>query len=160
MDKENRINPEDEAVRLWMTPDIENQITSYVANGGSFFAWHTGLSSYVQKGKFVSMLKGSFRFHPSINKPVKYITKQNDFFDISPVAFEVMDEHYFVECDLQNTNVFMYSESADGASVAGWAHNFGKGRVCCITPTHRLEGLTNPEFLKLLGKTVKWCCKI
>jgi len=41
--KENRLNPFDEIVKEWMTEELAFEITRYVANGGGWMAWHSGL---------------------------------------------------------------------------------------------------------------------
>jgi len=160
LDKENRINPEDKEVKYWMDEGIEAQIEDYVASGGSWLAWHAGLSSYKQGGLYYAMLRGYFKYHPSVNKEVRYIPSGNALGDYVPEPFAFIDEHYFVECDTANTNVFLLSESDDGQSTAGWAHEYGQGRVCCLTPAHRVEGLTNPKMIDLLAQCVKWCVDI
>lgn len=158
MNCENRINPQDKLVDNWMAPEIEKAIVNYVSEGGGLLAWHAGLASYSETGDYVKMLKGYFKFHPAKNKPVRYYTVGSDMSSGELyMDFEVIDEHYFVECDEGNTEVFMLSESADGNSIAGWKHKFGKGRVCCITPSHREEGLLHPDMLKLLRNSIDWC---
>lgn len=157
LNKENRINPTDPNVNLWMTPDLETQITDYVRCGGSWLAWHAGLASYPEEGPFGTMLKGMFKFHPRINKPVTYNFRGQEPIGLGkPMHFETIDEHYFVECDLENTQVFLESTSMDGKSLAGWAHHYGDGRVLCMTPTHRREGLTHPEMIRLLQNSISW----
>ncbi|WHX49449.1 ThuA domain-containing protein [Paenibacillus woosongensis] len=156
LNKENRLNPTDEQIRCWMTPELETQISDYVQQGGSWLAWHAGLASYPEEGPYGLMLKGMFKFHPRVNKPVKYQRRGEPCFLGAPTRFEVIDEHYFVECDQTNTHVFLEAESLDGVSVAGWAHNFGAGRVCCVTPTHRAEGLAHPEMHRLIRESIQW----
>ncbi|MGG6309380.1 ThuA domain-containing protein [Paenibacillus macerans] len=157
LNKENRLNPTDQHVKLWMTPDLETQIADYVRRGGSWLGWHAGLASYPEEGPFGTMLKGMFKFHPRVNKPVAYSSRDQEPLALGkPLQFEAIDEHYFVECDLENTQVFLESTSADGRSMAGWAHHFGDGRVLCITPTHRREGLTHPEVVRLLRDSISW----
>lgn len=157
LDKENRLNPVDEEVKYWMNTDAENGIARYVASGGAWLAWHAGLASYPTGGAYHAMLRGFFKYHPSKNKTVKYIPFGNALKIYKPEEFSFIDEHYFVECDETNTNVFLLSESDDGTSVAGWAHSYENGRVCCITPAHRAEGLLHPKMIELLSECVKWC---
>lgn len=157
--KENRVNPTDKIVENWMTPEIEVKILEYVRNGGSWMAWHSGLCSYEEAAGFISMLRGYFLHHPSENKNVRYIPKENNSGISLNEAFEAVDEHYFVKCDTESNLVFLEAESADGECEAGWAHEFDAGRVCCLTPTHREEGLTNKLMLKTLCDCIKWCCK-
>lgn len=150
--KEDRVNPEDEQVTDWMDSDMSKQIAHYVSNGGSWLAWHSGLASYPVNGEYVGMLQGYFESHPEQHKIVRYLSagRERQFF-----AFE--DEHYFVFCNETETEVFLRSESEDGSSIAGWKHTYGSGKVCCLTPAHKLEGLGDPGFVKLLRESLVWC---
>lgn len=156
--KENRINPADEVVYNWMTPELEQQITLFVKNGGSLFAWHSGIVSYEGNQLFADMLRGCFEYHPS-EREVKY-TGVNNIIGILPKeSFEVLDEHYMVKANPIENSVFLTSRSTEGEVEAGWAHEYGNGRVCCLTPTHRAEGMTNNVMLDLLSQCVSWCLK-
>jgi type 1 glutamine amidotransferase len=156
--KENRVNPKDEVINNWMTPEIETKILEYVSRGGSWLAWHTGMASYPEAGDYSGMLRGYFVSHPSDNKNVKYFAKENNIGISLMESFEAIDEHYFVWCNAEMDSVFLTAESVDGKCEAGWAHEVGAGRVCCLTPTHREEGMTNNGMLQILGDCVKWCC--
>lgn len=155
--KENRVAPQEDENARWMTSEIEEAITRYVERGGGWLAWHSGLAGYDPSGEYVAMTKGRFLHHPVEHRSVRYIPAQEAGFPETG-GFEVLDEHYFVECKEAETEVYLRSESADGKSVAGWRHEFGLGRVCCLTPAHRREGLSDPAFLRLLGQAVRWCC--
>ncbi|MDQ0229010.1 ThuA domain-containing protein [Metabacillus malikii] len=155
--KENRINPTDEKVDTWMTEEIGTAITEYVNQGGGWLGWHSGLASYPPDSNYIKLLKGHFEYHPELHQQVKYTSVDgNDSF--GAVAFDILDEHYFVNVNEAETNIFLTSQSEDGHSVAGWSHSFGNGRVSCLTPAHNKEGLENGEFIKLLAKTIKWVC--
>jgi type 1 glutamine amidotransferase len=41
-------------------------------------------------------------------------------------------------------------------SAAGWAYDYGKGRVCYLAPGHMMTDLWNPEYEKLQKNAVKW----
>jgi type 1 glutamine amidotransferase len=155
--KEDRVNPNEAEVQTWMTDDIAAEITRYVEYGGSWLAWHSGLASYNPDGEFVQMLRGYFQHHPALNQPVIYTA----FDQINPegnVKFEILDEHYFVYCDEASTEIFLLSESIDGKSIAGWRHSFGLGKVCCLTPAHRKEGLQDSNVISILAENIRWCC--
>jgi len=149
--KENRVAPNEDEHARWMTRDIADAIVRYVEGGGGWLAWHSGLASYDSNGAYVSMLKGHFLYHPAEHRPVRYDREAGE-------SFEFLDEHYFVECRAEETEVFLRSESEDGASIAGWRHAHGRGRVCCLTPAHRREGLLHPELLVELRRALVWCC--
>jgi type 1 glutamine amidotransferase len=154
--KENRVNPADENVETWMTEEVSSKITNYVENGGSWLAWHSGLASFPVDGAYIKMLKGYFLYHPQKHHLVHYKAFADNSALPSATSFDIVDEHYFVHCDSENTNVFLFSESIDGQSAAGWCHSFGDGKVCCLTPAHNKDGLLNEEFLETLKNCVNW----
>lgn len=161
--KENRTSPTDTNPRNWMTDELEENIVRFVGNGGGWLSWHSGMASYAEDGPLNSMLRGYFAYHPDERKIVRYRREPiGPFGELAKVneSFEFEDEHYFVVCDRRQTNVFLHSDSADGQSIAGWSHDFGEGRVCCLTPAHTLEGLLHPELSKLLRSAVMWCSRM
>jgi type 1 glutamine amidotransferase len=156
--KENRLNPRDEKIMTWMTPDIAAAIMKYVDDGGSWLAWHTGMAEYPTDSDYIQMLRGYFKYHPKEHQQVTYIMEPSNAENLDPVSlFTLLDEHYFVECDTANTEVYLTSQSIDGKSIAGWSHKFGSGRVCCITPAHTKEALLDPSLSQLLGQKIEWC---
>ena len=38
----------------------------------------------------------------------------------------------------------------------GWSYEYGKGRVCYMSPGHMLTDLWNPEYIKLQQNAVRW----
>ncbi|WP_400246721.1 ThuA domain-containing protein [Niallia sp. JL1B1071] len=153
---ENRVNPTDDKVNTWMTEEIASAITQYVETGGGWLAWHSGLSSYGIDSKYTQMVRGYFKYHPDKHQVVRYTsTTDNDILS-ADVTLDLIDEHYFVHCDKENTTIFLQSNSIDGKSIAGWYHSYGNGKVCCLTPTHNKEGLLDPAFKEILKKCVMW----
>ena len=146
---ENRIDPREEQSQLWMTKELEADIAQYVQNGGRWLAWHSGMASFPLEGDYVKMLRGHFAYHPD-QQTVKYTAAAEQSLIRKDTTFEFMDEHYFVECDEANTQVFLRSESVDGSSIAGWHHDYGQGRVYCLAPAHNCGGLLNRDFLHVL----------
>lgn len=146
---EDRLAPERDEDARWMTPEVAAVIAGYVEAGGGWLAWHSGLASYDPDGEYVAMLRGYFLSHPSEHQLVTYTGDDG--------SFDIVDEHYFVHCDTERTEVFLRSSSVDGTSIAGWRHAHGAGRVACFTPAHRAEGLLNANVLKLLEQSVDWC---
>lgn len=156
--KEDRLNPEGAEVKRWLDADLAAGLTRYVESGGSLLAWHSGLASYAEDGDYIQMLRGYFKYHPRDHQVVKYVPEPGS--SIADEGFEVLDEQYFVYCDEAKTDVFLRSETAtDGKSAAGWRHVYGQGRVCCLTPAHRREGLYHPAVIQLLRRCVQYCCK-
>lgn len=153
--KEDRLNPTDENVETWMTEELAEAIVQYVNQGGGWLAWHSGLASYSIDSSYTKMLRGHFEYHPVEHAQVKYTSLEGKEL-FGSVTFEILDEHYFVKVDEEHTNVFLKSKSVDGHSIGGWSHDFGEGRVCCLTPAHNEEGLVHEDFIQVLANTIKW----
>lgn len=151
---ENRLNPDAENIETWMTSEDASRINEYVEHGGSFLAWHSGLASYENIVNYMNMLKGRFLSHPDEHQLVTYKTS-SEINNQSDYAF--LDEHYFVKVQEEKTDVFLTSHSVDGESIAGWRHEYGKGKVLCLVPAHLKEGLLNESFIQTLSKSLKWC---
>ncbi|WP_158638602.1 ThuA domain-containing protein [Metabacillus litoralis] len=151
--KANRLNPTEEKPRYWMCEKLEEKICQYVKQGGSWFVWHSGLSSYENFKKYYEMVQGKFDFHPSEHQHVSYQPTG----EVTTIRnqFSMVDEHYFVTCDESNTDVFLRAVSAKGNTVAGWTHAYGMGRVVCLTPAHNKEELVSNEMVDLLAKSLK-----
>ena len=147
--KQNPLNAPNEPFDPWMSAEIEAAILAYVESGGRWLAWHTGLAGYDKDSAYVGMLRGRFVHHPDM-KAVAY-TRAADGAEVVTLH----DEHYFVEVDERGTEVYLRSKSADGESLAGWAHAYGKGKVCCLTPAHTREALLDDGFQALLAERLR-----
>ncbi|RKL67400.1 trehalose utilization [Salipaludibacillus neizhouensis] len=156
--KENRLNPEDDIVTIWMDKDTASAITKYVENGGGWIAWHSGMAKYENVTEYISMLRGQFKYHGA-HQIVEYIAEPGSDFIVKDNTFKFLDEHYMVDCEEENTNVLLRSRSVDGDSIAAWAHEYGNGRVMCIAPAHLEEGLLHPAFQKMMVNSLKWCAR-
>ncbi|UKS28271.1 ThuA domain-containing protein [Paenibacillus sp. HWE-109] len=150
--KENRLDPEGDSQWMWMTEEISEAIQQYVMRGGGWLAWHSGLASYPANGGYVQMLRGHFLSHPTLHQPVDY--------EGAGIRFTILDEHYFVSCQEDQTEVYLRSSSVDGNSIAAWRHTFGDGRVSCFTPAHLPDGLEHASVIQLLGEALAWCAGV
>lgn len=153
---EDRIDPQNQPEARWMTSEVAHKIEAYVFKGGSWIAWHAGLASYPEDEEYVRMLRGYFISHPSIHAEVTYTPVEGTKLGALGEPFQFKDEHYFVACSEENTEVFLRSTSRDGESTAGWTHAYGDGRVGCITPAHLAEGLLNPAFIEVMRRLFTW----
>ena len=74
------------------------------------------------------------------------------------------DEQHYVEYDKDKKYILMESENIDGLtyeklgakSPAGWAYDYGKGRVVFTAVGHTIHALWNPEHVKLQRRSVQW----
>ena len=151
--KENRTTPEQEDPKLWLTSELDQALWDYVSNGGNMLILHGGLSAYPENSRMRQLAKGHFIHHPAEHLDVTYSGIAPDS---EGVSFHFLDEHYFVEVDEADTEVFLKSTSTAGEQIAACRHKVGKGRVLILTPTHRKEGFENEAFKDLFKKSVTW----
>lgn len=153
LSKENRTTPEDEDTKPWLTPEFDQVLWDYVSNGGSMLVLHGGLSAYPEDSRMRQLAKGHFVHHPAEHLDVTYegTTPQS-----KEISFHFLDEHYFVEVDEDETDVFLKSSSTAGNQIAAWRHSIGKGKVLCLTPAHRKEGFDDEMFTRLFKESVEW----
>ena len=69
--------------------------------------------------------------------------------------------------DKDPKNIILQSENIDGLryetygtkAIAGWAYDYGKGRVAYTSPGHTLHALWQPEYVKIQQNAVRWLLK-
>lgn len=148
---ENRLAPNDDTDLVWLTDELDIALEAYVKEGGRLFVLHSALASFDFDSRYIQMLRGGFKHHPEKHCIVRYFSDEGAA-AFAGHDFSIDDEHYHVEL-LGNTNVFLHAESLEhGRFINGWYHDFGKGKVLCIAPTHTAEGYENPGLIKLLGE--------
>lgn len=146
--KMNVLNPRDEQLVTWLTAEFDEKIVNYVKDGGSVLAWHAGMAEYPKETRYTQMLRGSFDYHPPGLQEVTYMQNEK--------TFTLLDEHYFVHCDVDNTEVDLRSTGEAGNSIACWKHSYGKGKICCFTPAHTKEGMLHESISLLLAERINW----
>lgn len=146
--KEGRLDPTGTAAGEWMTASVEEAVERYVREGGVWIAWHSGLAGNDKESKYYQLLKGYFEYHPSVHQTVTYTAVPG--MSSMEGSYSAVDEHYFVACDTDNTQVFLSAASVDGESPAGWQHAYGSGNVICYTPGHTNESMLHDTQLHWL----------
>jgi type 1 glutamine amidotransferase len=78
--------------------------------------------------------------------------------------FIVTDEQHYMKYEKDAKHLLLESVNEEGltykelgaAAPAGWAYDYGKGRVCYLGPGHMLTDLWNPEYIKLQQNAARW----
>lgn len=146
---------------IWCNEEWSNILKRRIADEGmGFLAVHCGLTDLPKEHIITrEILRAQFITHPP-QCEVKFIPEKNHPIneDVTEFTFPAIDEHYIIEMlpDFP-TEVLGYTVSHHGKQPALWAHSFGKGRVCGITPGHSTENLIFTEYVKLLKNAANWC---
>ncbi|MDR2649874.1 MAG: ThuA domain-containing protein [Clostridiales bacterium] len=141
----------------WYDGGMSAALLNAVKNGAGYLAVHCGMANVPESGPiYTELLRGAFISHPPAC-PVKFTPRPGHPITEGVKPFETHDEHYVVRVLTDQTDILGYSTSRLATNIALWAHEYGKGRVCGVTPGHRENTLLNPEYVKLLKNAVNWC---
>ena len=154
--KANNVSSTDES--LWMTEEIEQAFREYVGKGNGLLALHSGTAGYEHAAVLRGLLGGVFASHPE-QCPVTVEVQTGHPLTAGSSSFTVKDEHYFMELDDAQVDVFLTTRSEHGSQPGGWTRPEGDGRVCVLTPGHNVEVWLHPSFQALLHNALQWCGK-
>jgi hypothetical protein len=148
----------------WMTEEQGKAVKDFVQDGGAALFYHNVTYISPRNQNFRDVLGAVTGEHPPLRPfKVKIVNKEH------PITrgigdFVVTDEQHFVTYEKDPKYILMESVNEDGltwrdlggSSVAGWAYDYGKGRVCYLAPGHVITALWNPEYEKIQRNAVKW----
>lgn len=157
--------------KMWITPEQGKAVKNFVMNGGGAFFYHN--NSHVSLGSedYRDVEGAIYTGHPEVRPFKVKIVNTGHPITKGIKDFVVTDEQHYVKYDKDPKNVLMRSVNEDGLSYtgsigdqgttceAGWAYDYGKGRVVFMAPGHMISVLWNPEYEVLQKNAVKWLLK-
>jgi type 1 glutamine amidotransferase len=163
----NRGWPE-EHPEAWITAEQGKAIKDFVQSGGALYALHNSSHISLSSPDYREVMGGAYIDHPPL-RPFK-VTVVNKEHPITRGVqdFIVNDEQHFVTYDKDSKHILLRSENIDGLrdvyegkdygtqAIAGWAYDYGKGRVAFTAVGHTLHALWQPEYYKLQKNAVRW----
>lgn len=155
--KSNNVSATDQAG--WMSNSIQTAFVNHVHKGNGLLAIHSGIAEYEQKSELRRLLGGVFTQHPD-QCPVSIEPHAGHPLSAGSESFTLPDEHYFVEIDDPQVDIFMTTRSIHGEQPGGWRREEGAGRVVVLTPGHNEEVWLHQSFQSLLLNALRWCSKI
>jgi type 1 glutamine amidotransferase len=160
----NSPQPKPEA---WITEEQGAAVKEFVEAGGGFYSLHNNSNVSLYSKNYRDVMGGAYVGHPAL-RPFRVRVVNKDH----PITrgihdFVVNDEQHFVTYDKDPKYVLLESENTDGLeyeqygrkSVAGWAYDYGKGRVVFTAAGHTNHALWVPEYFELQKRAVKWLLK-
>jgi hypothetical protein len=151
----------------WMTPEEGKAVKDFVRGGGAALFYHNSTYISPHNQDFRDVIGAVTLEHPAI-RPFKVNIVNHDH----PITrgvndFVVTDEQHFEKYEKDPKYILMRSVNENGltwrdlgnSSVAGWAYDYGKGRVCYLAPGHTITALWNPEYEKIQKNAAKWLLK-
>ncbi len=156
----------------WITEEQGAAIKDFVEAGGGLYALHNSSHISLSSRSYREVMGGAYIDHPPLRPfKVSVVNKEH------PITrgvqdFMVNDEQHFVTYDKDPQYIFLRSENIDGLTdvyegkdlgakaIAGWAYDFGKGRVVFTAPGHTLHAMWQPEYFKLQKNAVRWLLRM
>lgn len=148
----------------WITAEQGRAVKEFVESGGGALFYHNTTYISPHNQDFRDVLGAVTEEHPPLRPFRVRIVNTNHPITTGVRDFVVTDEQHFVRYEKDPKHILMQSVNEDGktwknlgtTSVAGWAYDFGKGRVCYLAPGHLISALWNPEYVKIQQNAVKW----
>lgn len=146
-----------------VTEVMGGELKSYVEQGGSFLAVHSG-NVFTGEGdgikEYTEFVGNRFLSHPLRCEVTLKKEKEHPVMKGVAEEFLIRDEHYQMEILAQDADIFLTSHSkTGGVQTAGYTREIGNGRLCVLTPGHTLSVWQNREFQKIFLNAMQWCLK-
>jgi hypothetical protein len=148
----------------WITSAQGRAVKEFVAGGGGVLFYHNVTYISPHNDDFRDVLGAVTEQHPPLRPFKVKIVNKNHPITQGVKEFVVTDEQHFVNYQKDPKHLLLQSVNEHGlthknlgtSSPAGWAYDYGKGRVCYLAPGHVITALWNPEYEKLQRNAVRW----
>ena len=149
---------------FWMKPEQGKAVRAFVEQGGSALFLHNVTHVGLTDPDFRHVLGAAYAGHPPIRTFKVKVTNPNHPITKGITDFVVTDEQHYMDYDKDPKNIFLETVNEEGLDFAkkgprapgGWAYDYGKGRICYLSPGHLLHVLWNPMNVKLQQNAVRW----
>ena len=164
---ENRDAFPEAQAQNWLAEEQADAIKEFVTAGNGFYSLHNNSHVSLSSPTYRDVMGGAYIGHPPL-RPFKVRVVNSSHPITQGIAdFVVNDEQHYVHYDKDRKYVLLEAENVDGLkyenlgtkSIAGWAYDYGRGRVVFTSPGHTVHALWVPEYLKLQRRAVQWLLK-
>jgi type 1 glutamine amidotransferase len=151
----------------WITAEQGKAVRDFVSGGGGVLFYHNVTYISPHNDDFRDVLGAVTEQHPPLRPFKVKIVNRNHPITRGVNDFIVTDEQHYMTYQKDPKYLLLQSVNEDGltfndlgaTSAAGWAYDYGKGRVCYMAPGHWITALWNPEYVKLQKNAVRWLLK-
>ncbi len=154
----------DSKPHYWITPAMGKAVRDFARNGGGILFYHNVTYIAPHNDDFRDVLGAVTEGHPPIRKFKVKVTNSDHPITRGVRDFVVTDEQHYMKYQKDPKHLLLQSVNEDGltfkdlgtSAPAGWAYDYGKGRVCYLAPGHMISVLWNPEYEKLQRNAANW----
>lgn len=151
----------------WLKEEQAVALKEFVNAGNGFYSLHNNSHVSLSSKTYRDVQGGAYVGHPALRPFKVKVVNPGHPITQGISDFIVNDEQHYVEYDKDPKYLILQSENIDGlnygkhgkTSPAGWAYDYGKGRVVFTAVGHTIHALWQPEYLKLQRRAVQWLLK-
>jgi len=151
----------------WLKEEQAVALKEFVQAGNGFYSLHNNSHVSLSSKTYRDVQGGAYIGHPALRPFRVRVVNQSHPITQGIKDFAVNDEQHYVSYDKDKKYILLESENTDGLAfdkygtkaIAGWAYDYGKGRVVFTAPGHTIHVLWEPEYLKLQRRAVQWLMK-
>jgi type 1 glutamine amidotransferase len=148
----------------WIKPEQGKAVRRFVESGGAALFLHNVTHVGLTDPDFRHVLGAAYAGHPAIRTFKVKVKNTNHPITKGVRDFVVTDEQHYMEYDKDPKHIFLETVNEEGMTYrnlgatapGGWSYDYGKGRVCYLSPGHLLTVLWSPEYIKLQQNAVRW----
>ena len=164
---ENREDFPEAKSQTWLTEEQAGALKEFVMAGNGFYSLHNNSHVSLSSATYRDVMGGAYIGHPPL-RPFKVRVVNSSHPITQGIGdFMVNDEQHYVHYDKDRKYILLEAENVDGLtyqnlgakSIAGWAYDYGRGRVVFTSPGHTIHALWVPEYLKMQKRAVQWLLK-
>ena len=158
----------------WITEEQGRAIRGFVeaGPGGELYTLHNGSNISLFSKDLREVMGGAYIDHPPLRHLKVSGVNSNHAITQGVQDFIIADEQHFVTYDKDPKYILLRSENIDGLgdilegtglgtrAVAGWAYDYGEGRVAFTAPGHTLHVLWHPEYFKVQKNAARWLLRM
>jgi len=164
---ENQVDFPQAKPQSWLTEDQAAALKDFVSSGNGFYSLHNNSHVSLSSKTYRDVMGGAYIGHPPLRPFRVRVVNTTHPITRGINDFTVNDEQHFVQYDKDQKYILLQAENIDGLtfenlgtkSIAGWAYDYGRGRVVFTSVGHTIHALWNPEYLKLQKRAVRWLLK-
>jgi hypothetical protein len=150
----------DQPHQVWMQPHQEEAIEHFVAGGGAFLPLHNAGWAYPWRNGYRKVMGGYYQGHPPVAEFEVQVVARHPI-TAGVEDYTITDEQHFLWFDCDRVQLLLKSRGSNGMeSAAGWAYEYGKGRVAYLANGHTLEILGHPMVQRLLHNAARWLLRL
>ena len=149
--------------QFWMQPAQGKAVRQFVEAGGAALFLHNTTHVGLTDPDFRHVLGAAYTGHPPIRTFKVKVTNPDHPITQGVRDFVITDEQHYMTYDKDPKFQFLQTVNEEGliyqgsaTAPGGWSYDYGKGRVCYMSPGHMLSDLWHPEYVKLQQNAVRW----